>query len=52
VDNVGIAHVDDPDPLHRQIVGVILVVIGAAMPKREQRRGFPDRSGPKRAPMS
>ena len=42
MDDVGVAHVDDPDLVHRQVDRVVLVVVGPAMAEGEQRRGLAD----------
>ena len=42
MDDVGIADIDDPDLVHRQIDRVVLVVVGAAMAEGEQGRGLAD----------
>jgi hypothetical protein len=36
VDDVGIADVDDPDLVHREVDGVVLVIVSPAMTEREQ----------------
>ena len=42
MDDVGVAHVDDPDLVHGQVDRVVLVVVGAAMAEGEQGRGLAD----------
>ena len=44
--HVGIANVDDPDGIARQVVDVVLVVVGAAVPKGVERGRFTNRAGP------
>ena len=44
VDDVGVADVDDAHLVHRQVDRIVLVVVGAAVAEREQRRGLADRA--------
>ena len=44
VHDVGVADIDDPHLVHRQVDRVVLVVVGAAMAEGEQRRGLADRA--------
>jgi hypothetical protein len=44
VHDVGIPDIDDPHLVHRQIDGVVLVIVGAAVAEREQGRGLADRA--------
>jgi hypothetical protein len=50
VNDVGITDIDDAHLLRRQIDHVVLVVIGAAMSEREERRGVSDRAWPEARP--
>ena len=44
VNDIGVADIDDPHLVHRQIDRVVLVVVGAAMAEGEERRGLADRA--------
>ncbi len=46
MDDVGVAQVDDPDLVDRQVGDVVLEVVGAAVAEGEQRRGLADRARP------
>ena len=46
VHDVRIADVDDAHLVHRQVDGVVLMVVGAAMPEGEERRRLADRPRP------
>ena len=46
VDDVGVADIDDPHLVHRQIDRIVLVVVGAAVAEGEERRRFADRARP------
>ena len=47
VNDIGIAHIDDAHLVGGQIGDIVLVVIGAAMTKGKQGRGFADAARPK-----
>ncbi len=46
MDDVGVADVDDPHLVHRQVDRIVLVVVGAAMAEREERGRLADAARP------